>query len=1110
MLAFRILGPFEVVDGDQPLVVGGPKLQALLAVLVLHRGEVVSTDRLIDALWGERASGTAAKTVQVYVSNLRKALGDGVVVTRAGGYALETDRCEVDVERFEALVAEGRRALGSGDARAAGARLREALALWRGPPLTDFAYDSFAQGAIARLQEERLEALEDRIDADLAIGEQAGLVGELQGLVAEHPLRERSRGQLMLALYRCGRQADALQAYRDARRELLDGLGLEPGRGLHELERAILAQDPALDAPSSRHRTRPASARARGGALIVAGGALLLVAAIAAAAVALTAGGASRLTAAANSVAVIDPHANRVVADTPVGAAPAGVAAGLGGVWVVNTDDHTISNIDPRSRRVLHVLPVGGNVDVVTADKGALWTVDSTRGVASHIDPTFTSVIRTVSVGDKAGASFAPNPIATGDGAVWVANNASQVIRIADGGASVTPIDVGNDPSGIAVGAGSTWVSDDADGTVSRIDSTGGVSAIITVGPGASGIAVGAGAVWVANTLADTLQRIDPSTNSVLTTIPVGSRPRGVAFGDGSVWVANSGDGTVSRVDPRSNRAAATIPVGQSPQALVLAAGSVWVSVAGSPSVPASPSGSPAGVLRIVSAGPSSTDPALAGIDPQLYYATCSGLLTYPDRAAPEGTRLVPDVAQALPSVSADGRTYTFIVRPGFRFSPPSGAPVTAATFKHTIERALGPRLGGWAPTFMGDIVGMPAFQARRTAHLAGVTASGDRLQIRLTAPSPDLPARIATLAFCAVPDDTPMTAQHQPVPSAGPYYISSSSGDQLVLARNPNYGGHRPRIPTRIVYSFGVGLPRAIQQVASGRSDYLDAAWFSSGGNSANALALLQRLEQRYGPASAAARTGHQRYFVEPWLDLEYFVFNTARPLFASTRLRRAVNYAIDRRALVQHHFLFNGGRATDHYLVPGIPGAHPVDIYPLGGPNLAKARALAAGVHAHATLYITTGAPQFMQDARILQADLAPIGITVDITALPSGAAFYRRLERPGEPWDIAFTNWFPDFADPFTMINELYDPANPAASDFGHFNDPAFTRRMRQAATLSGDRRLQAYARLDEDLTRDDPPAAAWGIGTLRDFFSARTRCQVYQPIYGIDLGSLCLRQ
>jgi ABC-type transport system substrate-binding protein len=222
---------------------------------------------------------------------------------------------------------------------------------------------------------------------------------------------------------------------------------------------------------------------------------------------------------------------------------------------------------------------------------------------------------------------------------------------------------------------------------------------------------------------------------------------------------------------------------------------------------------------------------------------------------------------------------------------------------------------------------------------------------------------------------------------------------------------------------------------------------------------------------------------------------------------VRRAVNYAIDRRALVQNDPL-SGARATDHYLIPGIPGARPVNIYPLGGPNLAEARRLAAGVHSHATLLIPTGDPQATDDAAIVKADLAAIGITAEITPL-SVAEFYRRLKTPGDPWDIASTNWGADFADPYTMINELYDPANAAAADFGHFNDPALTKRMRQAATLSGDSRLRAYARLDEDLTREDPPSAAWGIGTLSDFFSARARCQIYQPIYGIDLGSLCLR-
>jgi YVTN family beta-propeller protein len=1141
---FRLLGDLEVVIDGERVQVAGHKQRALLAVLLLHANEVVGPDRLIEDLWGEEPPAQAAKSVQVHVWRLRKALaavsgasGEGRLLTRSSGYVFRVEPGELDVGELERLVREGSEALREGRFERAAGLLREGLALWRGPPLPEFAYDSFAQREIGRLGELRLQALQGRIDADLALGRHALLVGELEALVSEHPLAERLRAQLMLALYRSGRQADALEVYRQTRRVLLDDLGLEPGEDLKRLHRAVLDHDPelelapvvpgpvgaAVEAPAvdggpgfgrAPHASGRALRRSRSVVLIAASASLGLIVVAVAAVLISNAHPGGGVTALANSVAVIDPRANRVIAQTSVGVAPGSITAGAGGVWVANTEDHSISNIDPGSRRVVRNLGFGDTVDSVAAEASALWTVDSTRGVASRIDPTFKSAVSRVAVGDRAGVGSSPNPVAVGGGAAWVANDASAVIRIADGGASVLRIDVGNHPSGIAIGEGATWVADDWDGTVSRVDSTGGVSAVIPVGPGASGIAVGAGSVWVADTLADTLVRIDPTTETVTTTIRVGSRPRGVAFGAGSVWVANSGDGSVSRVDPQTNRVAAKIVVGQSPQALVATAGVVWVSVAASPAAPASPSGSPPGVLRVVREGPfSSTDPALSynTFDPQalqMVYATCAGLLTYPDRPAPEGTRLVPDVARALPGVSADGRTYTFIVRPGFRFSPPSGAPVTAATFKHTIERALGPKLQGGAPSFIGDIVGMAAFQAGRTPHLAGVTASGDRLQVRLTAPAPDLPARIATVPFCAVPDDTPAAAQSQPIPSAGPYYVVSGSRDQLVLARNPNYGGHRPRGPKEIVYSFGVGLPRALRQVTAGQSDYINAALFVAGGQSHAAVGLLQALEQRYGAASAEARTGHQRYFVSPWRDLEYFVFNTARPVFASARLRRAVNYAIDRRALVQHADLFHGGRATDHYLVPGIPGAHPVDVYPLGGPNLAKARQLAGGVHTHAAFYIPNGEPQSLEVARIVQTDLAAIGVTVDITALP-GAELYTRLAKPGEPWDLAWTNWGADFADPFTMINELFDPAVPVIPNFGRFNDPALTRRMRYAATLTGDRRLHAYARLDEQLTRNDPPAAAWGIGTFREFFSARVGCQIYQPIYGTDLGTVCLR-
>jgi DNA-binding SARP family transcriptional activator len=252
-LEFRLLGPLEVIDGDRVLPVGAGQPRTLFAMLLLHANEVVSTDRLVDALWGAEPPRSAAKTIQVYVSRLRKDLGDGRLVTRAPGYALHVDRSELDLARFEQLVGEAAR---SDPERAAGT-LREALALWRGPALADLTYESFAQPEIARLEELRWAALEQRIDADLAAGRHADLVGELGALVAQQPLRERLRGQLMLALYRSGRQAEALSAYRQAQRELADELGLDPGEELQRLEQAILRQDPAIEAAPAA----PAAAR---------------------------------------------------------------------------------------------------------------------------------------------------------------------------------------------------------------------------------------------------------------------------------------------------------------------------------------------------------------------------------------------------------------------------------------------------------------------------------------------------------------------------------------------------------------------------------------------------------------------------------------------------------------------------------------------------------------------------------------------------------------------------------------------------------------------------------------------------------------------------------
>ena len=259
-MEFRILGPLEVWDDGGEVSLGGPKPRALLAVLLLHLNEVVPGDRLIDELWGEDSPQDAAAALRVNVSRLRKTLPPDVLTTRSPGYVLRVEPDQLDLHRFERLVDEGRSLLARGLAAAASERLRDALALWRGPALADFAYESFAQAAISRLDEIRLAAVELRIDADLALGRHDQLVGELEALVAEHPFRERLRMDLMTTLYRSGRQAEALDAYQDARRALVDGLGIDPSPALHDLERAILRQDPSLDVGA------PTPARVHGGA----------------------------------------------------------------------------------------------------------------------------------------------------------------------------------------------------------------------------------------------------------------------------------------------------------------------------------------------------------------------------------------------------------------------------------------------------------------------------------------------------------------------------------------------------------------------------------------------------------------------------------------------------------------------------------------------------------------------------------------------------------------------------------------------------------------------------------------------------------------------------
>jgi len=269
VLEFRILGPLEAAADSEPLQLSGQKQRALLALLLLDANRVVSTDRIIDALWGEEPPRTAATSLQNFVSQLRKLLGSDVLVTKPPGYQLRIEPEQLDLERFTRLVEESRAEPPAERA----AKLRRALALWRGPPLADLGFKAFAQQEIGRLEELRLAALEDRVDAELEAGRHSDLIGELEAFADEHPLRERLRSQLMLALYRSGRQAEALQIYHDTRRVLVDELGIEPSPSLQQLHGAILRQDPRLEegqpvAPAAEDRIKDVVETMLGGRLV--------------------------------------------------------------------------------------------------------------------------------------------------------------------------------------------------------------------------------------------------------------------------------------------------------------------------------------------------------------------------------------------------------------------------------------------------------------------------------------------------------------------------------------------------------------------------------------------------------------------------------------------------------------------------------------------------------------------------------------------------------------------------------------------------------------------------------------------------------------------------
>jgi peptide/nickel transport system substrate-binding protein len=474
----------------------------------------------------------------------------------------------------------------------------------------------------------------------------------------------------------------------------------------------------------------------------------------------------------------------------------------------------------------------------------------------------------------------------------------------------------------------------------------------------------------------------------------------------------------------------------------------------------------------------------------RLEYLTSARLLSYPDKPGAAGARLVPEVARAMPRVSPDGRTYTFVLRRNYRFS--DGTAVTPRSFVRAIERALHPKMQSPAANFVSDIVGAEAVKKGKRTTPSGVVVKGDTLSISLVRPAPDFMSRFAMVFFAAVPENLPIDpAGVKTPPGAGPYYIAEFSGSKpILIRRNPHYGGNRPQRWDEIILNQNVNVQTSYLQVRRGEID-LDMAGLPP--------AAHTELTKNYG-------INKGRYFVNPGLITQYIALNTTRPLFKDLKTRQAVAYAINRTALFRVAGL-NAGRPNDQILPPGLPGYQPVEIFP-NTPDVAKAKALMGGRTAKAVLYAGND-PISTPQAEIIRQNLKAIGIEVTVKRLPFAVQITKAGTR-GEPFDMNLIGWFADYPDPYDFINILLSGKTIAKSNninTAYFDDPVFNRRMDAASKLTGDARLAAYARLDRDLTRA-APFVVYGNSTVREFTSDRVGCGMYSvPSGGLNLTMLC---
>jgi peptide/nickel transport system substrate-binding protein len=508
------------------------------------------------------------------------------------------------------------------------------------------------------------------------------------------------------------------------------------------------------------------------------------------------------------------------------------------------------------------------------------------------------------------------------------------------------------------------------------------------------------------------------------------------------------------------------------------------------------------GTFRIVFGAPEQLDhidPALANTQAAwaLLDTACVRLMTYPDKPPPAAFRIVAEVATSYPKVSRDNKTFTFTLRKGFRFS--DGTPVRASAFARAMYRTLAPGVRSPGAQYTRDIVGAEDVQAGRATTLAGVVARGNRLIVRFKQPIADFAARTTMPFFCAVPPTLPADPEGVSFfPGAGPYYVSEyRPGQRVILQRNRFYRGSRPHHVDR----FEANLQASSAQEVLDRIERGDADWGIA--PPPNYFAADRRLAAKYG-------VNKSQFFVRPGFTFRGLALNNSRPLFKNNvRLRQAVNFALDRTAMQRYAGGTVAGLPTDQYLPPSLPGFSDARIYPLGGPNLQKARALARGNtrSGKAVLWVND-IPLTLGFGQLLREQLAKIGLEVEVQGIP-GPAIAARVSAQDAPYDIVFVvTPSVDYYDPYAYLNLFFDSRFAGSTNWSRFQSNKYDRLLRSAARLRGEARYRAYGKLDAQIARDQAPMVATAYVSEPTLVSRRVGCMILRPT--LDLTAVCLKR